>query len=79
MLAQISINVYNSFHRNNRKVEVKQSEFRRYLKSLGATFKQGTRHEKVYLNGKRSMLGRHPNEELKEGTRHKILKDLGLK
>lgn len=58
---------------------MKQSEFRRWLAAQGATFEEGKRHTKVYLNGKQTILGRHPSEELKEGTRRAILKQLGLK
>ena len=78
MLAFISVFVYTSFHRNNRKVVVKQSEFRRYLAELGATFKEGKRHTKVYLNDKQTVMPRHQSKELKEGTKKAILKQLGL-
>ncbi|WP_317986729.1 type II toxin-antitoxin system HicA family toxin [Comamonas odontotermitis] len=57
---------------------VKQSEFRRYLASLGATFQEGARHTKVYLNGKQTVMPRHPSRELMEGTRKAILKQLGI-
>jgi mRNA interferase HicA len=46
---------------------VKQSEFVRWLKKQGATFKDGTKHLKVYYNGKQSLLPRHPSKELKQG------------
>jgi mRNA interferase HicA len=42
-------------------------------------FRNGTNHWKLYLNGKQSTLPRHPAQELKEGTRNAILKQLGLK
>jgi mRNA interferase HicA len=58
---------------------VKNSEFKKFLKSKGATFKEGAAHTKVYLNGKQSLIGRHPSEEIGEGLSQKILKQLGLK
>ncbi|VVE41554.1 YcfA family protein [Pandoraea capi] len=58
---------------------MKQSEFKRWLVGQGATFVEGDRHTKVYLNGKQTTLPRHPSKELKEGTRQAILKQLNLK
>jgi len=58
---------------------MKQSEFRQWLASQGATFKQGKKHLKVYLNGKQTSLPRHPSHEIGEGLRQAILKQLGLK
>lgn len=58
---------------------MKQSEFKRWLASQGAIFKEGDGHTKVYLNGKQTTLPRHPGKELKDGTRRAILKQLGLK
>lgn len=58
---------------------MKISEFKRWLESQGATVKEGGSHWKIYLNGKQTVLPRHPSKELKEGTRHAILKQLGLK
>lgn len=58
---------------------MKISEFRRWLASQGAQFTEGTNHTKVTLNGKQSVMPRHPSKELKEGTRQAILKQLGLK
>lgn len=58
---------------------MKISEFKRWLEAQGATFTEGGSHWKVSLNGKRSVLPRHPSRELKEGTRQAILKQLGLK
>lgn len=57
---------------------MKQSEFKRWLASQGATFKQGSKHLKVYLNGKQTTLPRHPSHEIGEGLRKAILKQLGL-
>ncbi len=58
---------------------MKQSEFRQWLESQGAKFEGGKRHDKVILNGKQTVMPRHPGKELKEGTRNAILKQLGLK
>jgi len=46
---------------------MKQSEFKRRLADQGATFKQGNKHLKVYLNGRQSTLPRHSAAELKTG------------
>lgn len=54
------------------------AEFKRYLASEGARFVEGGRHTKVYLNGRQSTLPRHPGQELGEGLRKAIMKQLGL-
>ena len=58
---------------------MKTSEFRRYLTSLGAKCVEGAKHTKVYFNGKQSTLPRHQSQELGEGLRKAILKQLGIK
>jgi mRNA interferase HicA len=58
---------------------VKQSEFVRWLSKQGATFKDGSRHLKVYLDGKQSHLPRHPSAELKTGLVEGVKKQLGIK
>ncbi|NVI06335.1 type II toxin-antitoxin system HicA family toxin [Paraburkholderia youngii] len=58
---------------------MKQSEFKRWLAEQGATFKEGSNHTKVYLNGNQTTLPRHPSHEIGEGLRRKILKQLNLK
>jgi len=58
---------------------VKQSEFVKWLRQQGATFKDGTNHLKVYLNGKQSHLPRHPAKELKTGLVEGVKKQLDLK
>lgn len=58
---------------------MKQSEFKRWLADQGATFEQGKKHLKIYLNGKQSHLPRHPATELKTGLVEGIKKQLGLK
>lgn len=57
---------------------MKISEFKRWLADQGATFKNGTNHWKVYLNGKQTVLPRHPGKEIGEGLRKAIIKQLGL-
>lgn len=58
---------------------MKQSEFVRWLSQQGATFKDGSKHLKVYLNGKQTILPRHPASELKKGLVEGVKKQLGLK
>jgi len=58
---------------------VKQSEFVRWLARQGAVFKDGAGHIKIYLNGRQSVLPRHPARELKTGTVEAVKKQLGLK
>jgi mRNA interferase HicA len=59
---------------------MKYSEFRRYLKSLGATFlpAKGS-HWRVTLNGKSSIFPDHGAKEMKTGLVESIKKDLGVK
>jgi mRNA interferase HicA len=57
---------------------MKMSEFRKWLASNGASFKEGSRHTKVYLHGRQTTLPRHASE-IHEGLRQAILKQLGLK
>lgn len=56
---------------------MKHSEFRRWLAEQGATFKEGSKHTKVYLQGKQTTLPRH-HGDIGEGLRKAILKQLGL-
>lgn len=55
------------------------SEFKRWLSGRGAVFLEGTRHTRVYLNGRQSVMPRHPSKEIHEGVRQAILRQLGLK
>lgn len=57
---------------------MKQKEFVRWLAEQGATFKDGGKHLKVYLNGKQSVVPRHATE-LKKGTVEAIKRQLNLK
>ena len=57
---------------------MKVSEFKRWLAAQGATFKEGAKHTKVFLNNKQSTLPRHPSAEIPTGTMKVIKKQLGL-
>ena len=57
---------------------MKQSEFKRWLDAQGASFKNGSKHLKVYVGGKQSTLPRHPSHEIGEALRKAIIKQLGL-
>ena len=57
---------------------MKTSELRRELKRLGAKFREGRKHTKVYLNGRQSTLPRHKTQEIGDGLRKMIYEQLGL-
>ncbi len=57
---------------------MKQSEFRRWLESQGVDVANGRNHLKLRFHGRRSVMPRHPSEEIKEPLRKAILKQLGL-
>jgi mRNA interferase HicA len=57
---------------------MKYSEFRRYLNSLGAEFKHGSKHDKIYLNNKQTTFPRHKGE-IPEGLRKAIIQQLDIK
>ena len=59
--------------------EIRSSEFRRTLAALSTRFVEGAKHTKVYLNGKQMTLPRHGNQEIGEGPRLAILRQLGVK
>ena len=58
------------------------AEFIRPIKTQGILFKEhGARHD-VYYNpktGDEAQIPRHQTQEIKTGTKDRILKDLGLK
>jgi predicted RNA binding protein YcfA (HicA-like mRNA interferase family) len=58
---------------------LKINEMRRWLAKQGCVFEQLTRHELVSLEGRTALLPRHGNEELRPGTMHDLLKNLGLR
>ncbi len=58
---------------------MKYSEFRKQLAALGARFAEGSKHTKVYLNGKQTTLPRHGTQEIGEGLRRAIFRQLDVK
>ncbi|MCW7549773.1 MULTISPECIES: type II toxin-antitoxin system HicA family toxin [Photorhabdus] len=57
---------------------MKQREFRKWLESQGVEVWDGTNHLKLRYKGKRSVMPRHPGNEIKEALRRAIIKQLGL-
>jgi mRNA interferase HicA len=57
---------------------VKQTELVRWLRDQNATFKDGSKHLKVYLNGKQTTIPRHPGKELDNDFVKEIKKQLGI-
>ena len=55
------------------------NELKRWLASRGCTFEEGTKHTKVFFEGKYTLLPRHGAKELPTGTVRSIQKELGLK
>jgi mRNA interferase HicA len=51
---------------------------RRRLANAGCAFVDGKKHLIIYYKGKRSLMPRHPAEEVKIGTVQGILKRLGI-
>ncbi|RKG33441.1 type II toxin-antitoxin system HicA family toxin [Acinetobacter guerrae] len=53
---------------------MKRTDFIKELEQLGATFKEGGKHTKVYLNGKQSTIPRHRelNDMLVKGIRKQL-------
>lgn len=60
---------------------MKQSEFLRRLKSMGAEVTHGTRHLRLRapVSRKTQAMPRHPSAEMNERIRKDIIRDLGLK
>jgi mRNA interferase HicA len=58
---------------------VTASELKRKLAKLGCTFEQGTRHLIVRYQRNRTLMPRHPSQEIQTGTYYAILKKLGIK
>ncbi|MDK9722839.1 MAG: type II toxin-antitoxin system HicA family toxin [Rhodospirillales bacterium] len=54
-------------------------EAKRWLARLGASFKEGKRHTRVYLNGRLSTLPRHGRKEIPPGTLAAIKRQLNIK
>ena len=64
---------------HNKDGAVKQAEFVKSLEAQGAIVKQGTKHLKVYLNGKQTTIPRHPGKEIDNRLAKEIKKQLNLK
>lgn len=58
---------------------MKQAEFVRWLKDQGAEIRDGTKHLKVYLNGKQTTVPRHPGKEISNQFAKVIMKQLDIK
>jgi mRNA interferase HicA len=58
---------------------MKQSEFVRWLMNQNVVFKEGTKHIKLYCDGRQTTLPRHPNQELGISLINRIKKQLKLK
>ncbi len=56
---------------------MKYTDLIKELEAQGATFKEGSKHTKVYLNGKQTTILRH--REVKEMTAKAIKKQLEVK
>lgn len=57
---------------------MKISEFKRYLESLGVVITNKTKHWELRYNGKRTILKRHPGQEIAPFYKNAILKQLGI-
>ena len=58
---------------------MKIQEFKRYLESLGVSVTNKTRHWELRYKGKRTILKRHPSQEIAPFYAKAILKQLGIK
>lgn len=58
---------------------MKQCEFLRWLIDREVMIKDGTKHIKLYYNGRQSTLPRHPSKELSNGLVYSIKKQLNIK
>src|SRR5690606_11173122 len=76
---EVNIFVYHTSIVNEQRRCGETRRVQEVARSQGATFKEGTNHTKVYLNGKQTTLPRHRGKEIGEGLRQAILKQLGLK
>ncbi|MCX6591186.1 MAG: type II toxin-antitoxin system HicA family toxin [Acidobacteria bacterium] len=54
-------------------------ELKRLLKKHGVRFEEGTQHTVAILGDRKTTIPRHPSEEIRTGTFHAIMKELGLK
>ncbi|EMC0409893.1 type II toxin-antitoxin system HicA family toxin [Vibrio fluvialis] len=57
---------------------MKHSEFLKWLVEQGVEVREGSKHTKLYYNGRQSTFPRHPAKELGKGLEKRIKKQLGL-
>lgn len=70
----INIFVYNTLINDQLTAVMKYHDLIKLLHKQGATFKEGTKHTKAYLNGKQTTIPRH--KEVNEITAKNIIKQL---
>jgi mRNA interferase HicA len=58
---------------------VKASELKRKLEALGCEVEEGTKHWIVTYRGRKTTIPRHPSKEIRTGTLHSIIKQLGIR
>jgi mRNA interferase HicA len=58
--------------------KVTASELKRMLIRHGAKVTDGTKHWIVTYKGRSTTIPRHPSQEIRTGTYHSILKELGI-
>ncbi len=56
---------------------MKYADLKKHLKAKGASFKEGSKHTKVYLNGKQTTIPRH--REVNKFVVDAIFKQLDVK
>lgn len=58
---------------------MKYNQFRKELLSYGVEIVKATGHDKLYYQGHKSLLKRHPTQEISNEYRKLILRQLGLR
>jgi mRNA interferase HicA len=58
---------------------VTASELKRKLAKRGCTFEDGQKHLIVYYRKNRTLIPRHPSQDIKRSTYYGILKRLGIR
>ena len=77
-MTKMRISVYNLYEGG---APMTTAELVRLLKKNGCTFVGHNKRHDMYrspVTGKTFMVGRHPSEEVRTGTLHKILRDAGI-
>lgn len=57
---------------------MKHKQFIDELKSLGVVLKDGKNHYKAYLNGKQTVIKKHPTQEYSKQYMNLIKRQLGI-